>query len=82
MTVHQGSSLALKKIKSITSMEFTAEQPRTFWNTVVSHGDDWIVNVDQQVPHPRWSQATEWMIGPDERVPAQYLNGDEQWVAP
>jgi sulfoxide reductase catalytic subunit YedY len=63
--------MALKKIKSIVLMEFTAEQPRTFWNTVVSQGDDLIAYVDQQVPHPRWSQATERIMGTDERVPAQ-----------
>jgi len=59
-----------------------AEQPRTFWNRMVPHEDDFIANVDPHIPHLRWSQGKEQMIGPNERVPAQYLNGDERWVDP
>lgn len=69
-----------KSIKSIVSIELTAEQPKTFWNTMVPHEYDLIANVDPQVPHPRWSQATERMIGTNERLPTQYLNGYEQWA--
>lgn len=69
-----------KSIKSIVSMEFIADQPKTFWNTLVPHEYDLVANVDPRVPHPRWSQSTERMIGTDERLPTQYLNGYEKWV--
>ena len=32
-------------------------------------------NVNPDVPHPRWSQATERLLGTGERVPTQLYNG-------
>lgn len=69
-----------KSIKSIVSMEFTAEPPSTFWNTLVPFEYDFVANVNPQIPHPRWSQATERMIGTNQRLATLYLNGYEQWV--
>lgn len=69
-----------KSIKSIVSIEFLAEQPATFWNTMAPHEYDLIANVNPNVPHPRWSQQTERMIGTNERRPTLYLNGYEQWA--
>ena len=69
-----------KSIKSIVSMEFVAEQPGTFWNTMAPHEYDLIANVNPSIPHPRWSQQTERMIGTNERRPTLYLNGYEQWT--
>ena len=69
-----------KSIKSIVSIEFTAEPPSTFWNTLVPFEYGFVANVNPQIPHPRWSQATERMIGTNQRLPTLYLNGYEQWV--
>lgn len=69
-----------KSIKSIVSIEFIAEQSATFWNTMAPHEYDLVANVDPQVPHPRWSQATERMLGTDQRLPTQMFNGYEPWV--
>jgi sulfoxide reductase catalytic subunit YedY len=70
-----------KSIKSIVKIEFTAEQPRTFWNNNRPREYDFVANVDPTVPHPRWSQATEKMIGTGERRATQLYNGYGEWVA-
>ena len=38
-------------------------------------------NVNPQVPHPRWSQATEELIGLKERRPTLLFNGYGEYVA-
>lgn len=52
-----------KGAKSIVKIEFTAEQPPTFWNTVQANEYGFESNVDPKVPHPRWSQSRERFIG-------------------
>lgn len=54
-----------KGLKSITKIEFTDEQPATFWNTLAPHEYGFISNVEPDVPHPRWSQARERFISTD-----------------
>ena len=51
-----------KGIKSITRIEFTRDQPATFWNTLAPQEYGFLSNVEPEVPHPRWSQATERFI--------------------
>jgi sulfoxide reductase catalytic subunit YedY len=70
-----------KSIKSIVKIEFTAEQPRTFWNRNRPQEYDFVANVDPEVPHPRWSQATEKMIDTGERRATLPYNGYGEWVA-
>jgi sulfoxide reductase catalytic subunit YedY len=70
-----------KSIKSIVRIDFTAEQPRTFWNSNRPGEYDFMANVDPAVPHPRWSQASEKMIDSGERRPTQLYNGYGEWVA-
>ena len=70
-----------KSIKSIVKIEFTAEQPRTFWNTNRPQEYDFFANVDPKVPHPRWSQATEKLIDTGERRQTLPYNGYGEWVA-
>jgi sulfoxide reductase catalytic subunit YedY len=38
-------------------------------------------NVNPEVAHPRWSQATEKPLGSDERVPTLFYNGYAEQVA-
>jgi sulfoxide reductase catalytic subunit YedY len=51
-----------KGAKSIVKIEFLAEQPATFWNTIDGFEYDFEANVNPNKPHPRWSQATEKFI--------------------
>ena len=73
-----------KSIKSIVRIEFTAEQPSTFWNTFVPDEYDFDANVNPDVPHPRWSQAEERMIEADDDNPSLrptlLYNGYEEYV--
>jgi len=64
-----------KSPKSLARIELTAERPPTFWNEAVPSEYSWTSNVEPDVPHPRWSQATERRIGTGERVTTLPLNG-------
>ncbi|HEY7316172.1 MAG TPA: protein-methionine-sulfoxide reductase catalytic subunit MsrP [Candidatus Binatia bacterium] len=70
-----------KSIKSIAKIEFTAEQPRTFWNSIKPNEYGFTANVDPNVPHPRWSQKTERLIDTGERRATLSYNGYADWVA-
>lgn len=70
-----------KSIKSVVKIELTAEKPRTFWNTLAPREYDFWANVNPNVPHPRWSQASERMIGSKERHPTKIYNGYGNYVA-
>jgi sulfoxide reductase catalytic subunit YedY len=69
-----------KSLKSIVKIEFTDKQPKTFWNDLAPNEYDFLSNVDPQVPHPRWSQATEQPIPGGLRRPTLLYNGYEQYV--
>jgi len=70
-----------KSIKSIVSIEFTDKKPATFWNTLSPSEYAFTSNVDPDVPHPRWSQATERMLGSKERRKTIKYNGYGEFVA-
>ncbi len=70
-----------KSIKSIVKIELVAEQPATLWNSVAPHEYGFYSNVNPQVPHPRWSQATERRIGELGRRPTLLFNGYAEQVA-
>ena len=70
-----------KSIKSIVKIEFTAEQPATFWHSNRPSEYDFTANVDPSAAHPRWSQATEKLIDTGERRPTLPYNGYGEWVA-
>jgi len=75
-----------KGAKSIVGIEFTSTQPATFWHTVAPDEYGFQANVNPNVPHPRWSQATEKFIahGPElswEMRDTQLYNGYADWVA-
>lgn len=48
-----------KSIKSIVKIEFTEKEPATSWNLRAPNEYGFYANVNPQVDHPRWSQATE-----------------------
>ena len=70
-----------KSIKSIARIEFTENQPSTFWSTIAPSEYPFISNVDPTVPHPRWSQATEYRIPDGKPQPTLPYNGYETLVA-
>ena len=70
-----------KSIKSIQRFTFTNERPVSFWQEIASKEYGFWANVNPQVPHPRWSQATEKVLGTNERVPTQIYNGYGEFVA-
>ncbi len=52
-----------KSIKSIVRITVTDEQPATSWNTINAREYGFYSNVNPEVNHPRWSQASERVIG-------------------
>jgi sulfoxide reductase catalytic subunit YedY len=52
-----------KSIKSIVTLRLTEEQPKTSWNMSQPGEYGFYSNVNPEVDHPRWSQATERRIG-------------------
>lgn len=72
-----------KSIKSIVSFTFTDERPKTFWESLQDKEYGFWANVNPDVPHPRWSQATEWQLGgtQNDRVPTRLYNGYGEFVA-
>ncbi len=54
-----------KSGKSIVKIRFTDKEPRTAWNKAAASEYGFYSNVNPNVDHPRWSQATERRIGED-----------------
>ncbi|AFT87337.1 protein-methionine-sulfoxide reductase catalytic subunit MsrP [Paraburkholderia phenoliruptrix] len=54
-----------KSAKSLVKIRFVEKQPPTSWNTYASNEYGFYSNVNPNVDHPRWSQATERRIGED-----------------
>ena len=69
-----------KGIKSIVKVSLVAERPRTTWNQQAPSEYGFYANVNPQVDHPRWSQATEQRIGESGRRPTLMFNGYEKQV--
>ncbi|MGQ9599172.1 MAG: protein-methionine-sulfoxide reductase catalytic subunit MsrP [Anaerolineae bacterium] len=70
-----------KSIKSIVRIDLVEEQPVSLWMTAVPEEYGFYANVNPQVPHPRWSQASERRIGEDRRIPTMLFNGYADEVA-
>ncbi|MFT3819189.1 MAG: protein-methionine-sulfoxide reductase catalytic subunit MsrP [Rubrivivax sp.] len=54
-----------KSAKSIVRIRFVDRQPKTSWETAAANEYGFYSNVNPNVDHPRWSQATERRIGED-----------------
>ncbi|HEY1921971.1 MAG TPA: molybdopterin-dependent oxidoreductase, partial [Tepidisphaeraceae bacterium] len=52
-----------KGIKSIVKIDLREQQPPTTWSAAASDEYGFYANVNPNVDHPRWSQATERRIG-------------------
>lgn len=71
-----------KGIKSIVEIGFSEEQPPATWNRAAPDEYGFYANVNPNVDHPRWSQATERRIGDLTRRPTLPFNGYAADVAP
>ena len=73
-----------KSIKSVVRVTLTDKEPPTSWNKANPREYGFYSNVNPQVDHPRWSQATERRIGGglfSPRVETQMFNGYGDEVA-
>jgi methionine sulfoxide reductase catalytic subunit len=71
-----------KSVKSIVRFSFVDKQPKSFWEDLQSAEYGFWANVNPEVAHPRWSQATEELIGRNgERRPTLLFNGYGEHVA-
>lgn len=70
-----------KSIKSIVKMELVAEQPVSLWMAAAPNEYGFYANVNPDVSHPRWSQATERRIGEFGRRNTLPFNGYGEQVA-
>jgi sulfoxide reductase catalytic subunit YedY len=70
-----------KGIKSIVKLRFTEEQPKNTWAIAAPNEYGFYANVNPEVNHPRWSQATERRIGDLQRRPTLPFNGYAEYVA-
>ena len=75
-----------KGIKSIVKISLVRDMPPTTWNQLAPDEYGFYANVNPQVDHPRWSQASERVIGSGgildvQRQPTQLFNGYAEQVA-
>ncbi len=73
-----------KSAKSIVTVRFVDQQPRTLWNDMAANEYGFYSNVNPSVDHPRWSQKTERRIGSSflpKTIPTQPFNGYANDVA-
>ncbi|MFT6447216.1 sulfoxide reductase catalytic subunit YedY [Sulfitobacter pontiacus] len=73
-----------KSIKSVVRITLTDTQPPTSWNKANAGEYGFYSNVNPEVDHPRWSQASERVIGGglfSKRIPTLMFNGYETEVA-
>ncbi|EFH10621.1 protein-methionine-sulfoxide reductase catalytic subunit MsrP [Pseudoroseomonas cervicalis] len=70
-----------KSGKSLAAIRFTDTRPVSFWEKLQPSEYGFWANVNPEVPHPRWSQASERLLGSNERVPTKLFNGYGAFVA-
>jgi sulfoxide reductase catalytic subunit YedY len=74
-----------KSAKSIVAIQFVERQPQISWQKAAAHEYGFYSNVNPEVPHRRWSQATERRIGEGglfaPRRPTLMFNGYAEHVA-
>ena len=74
-----------KSAKSIVKIRFVEKEPSTAWNKAAANEYGFYSNVNPNVDHPRWSQATERRIGDGglfaKRRKTEMFNGYEAQVA-
>jgi sulfoxide reductase catalytic subunit YedY len=70
-----------KSVKSIVRIRLVGSQPPTSWNVTNAREYGFYSNVNPQVDHPRWSQASERRLGEFRKRPTLLFNGYGDQVA-
>lgn len=70
-----------KSIKAIVKIDLVSEMPTSLWMAAAPREYGFYANVNPQVSHPRWSQASERRIGDNSRIETLMFNGYEEEVA-
>jgi methionine sulfoxide reductase catalytic subunit len=70
-----------KSGKSLVRIRLVKDQPKTAWNVAAPQEYGFYSNVNPEVSHPRWSQATERRIGEFRRRQTLMFNGYADQVA-
>jgi methionine sulfoxide reductase catalytic subunit len=70
-----------KGIKSIVRITLSEAEPPATWHRDAPGEYGFYANVNPDVPHPRWSQATEQRLGESGRRPTLPFNGYADQVA-
>jgi sulfoxide reductase catalytic subunit YedY len=70
-----------KSIKSLVKIRFVKDQPPTTWNLYSANEYGFYSNVNPDVDHPRWSQATERRLGEIFKRKTLMFNGYADQVA-
>lgn len=79
--LHLPWKYGFKSVKSIVRLTLAEERPTTFWEELVPSEYGFWANVNPEVDHPRWSQATERVLGTQDRIPTLIYNGYGAQVA-
>jgi sulfoxide reductase catalytic subunit YedY len=67
-----------KSIKAIVRIDLVSEMPVSLWMKAAPNEYGFYANVNPEVDHPRWSQASERRIGELGRIPTLKFNGYEE----
>lgn len=70
-----------KSVKAIVKIDLVDQPPTTLWMAAAPNEYGFYANVNPDVPHPRWSQATERRIGELSRRQTLPFNGYAEQVA-
>ena len=70
-----------KSIKSVVKIDLVEEMPTSLWMAAAPHEYGFYANVNPDVDHPRWSQASERRIGETGRQETLSFNGYTEEVA-
>ncbi len=81
MRLHLPWKYGFKSAKSINKITFTSARPKSFWEVLGPSEYGFWANVNPDVAHPRWSQASERDLETGEKIPTVIYNGYEEQVA-
>ena len=79
--LHMPWKYGFKSIKSIIKVSFVKDRPVGMWEQLQPSEYGFWANVNPEMPHPRWSQASEQVLGTGERIDTQIYNGYGEFVA-
>jgi methionine sulfoxide reductase catalytic subunit len=81
LRLHLPWKYGFKSIKGIVKVSLVKERPIGMWEAIQASEYGFWANVNPEVSHPRWSQASEEVLGTGDRIPTQLFNGYGEFVA-